>query len=196
MPKKKSVKKCAQEFQTRAQGVVRFAKAATDVLGDEHTSWAYDYAIIRLYREFESLMLDALVGAFNNDTAKVSETLAVKFPKHLEDEVCKFLVTGPGYFDFKGRADLIKQLKTFVPENHYLVTAVKKEAYKQSLDQLCALRNFAAHGSEKSKRTARRATAQDRIGSSGSWLKVQNRFPRIVGHLKRLATEIESHAPY
>ena len=54
---------------------------------DEHISWLYSYAIIRLYREFESLVLDALVGAINNDTTTVSTTTGVKFPKHLSTEV-------------------------------------------------------------------------------------------------------------
>jgi len=47
----------------------------------------HEYAVIRLYREFESLILQGLVGAINNDTSTLSATSGVQFPKHLTDEV-------------------------------------------------------------------------------------------------------------
>jgi len=159
-------------------------------------SWLHNYAVIRLYREFEGLMLSTLIGAINNDTATLQETTGIEFPKHLTDEICEFLITGTGYFDFKGRSGLIKTIKSFVPEAHYLLTAVKKPAYRPALDQLSALRNFAAHESYPSKRAALEAIEGERIASSGAWLKRQGRFATLVASLKALATEIENAAPY
>src|SRR5262249_52715414 len=162
----------------------------------QYITWIHNYGIIRLYREFEALMLAALVGAINNDTSTVSATTSVNFPKHLTDEVCEFLITGSGYFDFKGRPGLIKILKDFVPEDHYLVTAVKKKTYTDALEKLSTLRNFAAHGSGPSKRAALKAIGGKRIESSGAWLKTGGRFQSIVDRLKALSTEIENDAPY
>ena len=71
-------------------------------------------------------MLDTLVGALNNDTSTLSTRTGFSFPKHLTDEVCRFLVTGRGYFDFKGRDGLIKTLKQYLPDDHYLVEVVSK----------------------------------------------------------------------
>lgn len=196
MPRKKSVKHSAQDFRTAADDITTFLTSASNGQTVEHVSWLHNYAIIRLYREFESLVLDALVGAINNDTATVSTTTGVEFPTHLSAEVCEFLITGTGYFDFKGRDGLIKTLKGFVPEAHYLVTTIKKAVYKDALEQLSALRNFAAHESDQSRRSALKAINGKRIASSGAWLKRENRFQSISNRLKALATELENAAPY
>jgi hypothetical protein len=200
MARKKSTKTAAKMFATEADAILAFLTRLSPDATDADRSWMHDYAIIRLYREFESLILDALVGAINNDTTTISGTSGVKFPKHLTDEVCEYLVTGGGYFDFKGRDGLVKTLKRFVPSTHYLVLAVKKDAYKDALEQLCALRNYAAHDSETSKRTARTTTGQERLGSAGSWLKTMgsktSRMEALVAVLKNLAKEVETAAPY
>jgi len=196
VPRKKSVKKSAKEFIEHAEELEQFVAEPAQGLSDQHVSWCHDYAIIRLYREFEQMMLSAIVGAINNDTSTISVTTNIEFPKHLTDEVCEYLVLGGGYFDFKGRDGLIKILKKFVPDDHYLVDIVRKDKYKKSLEKLSALRNYAAHESSKSKREALKAIGQKRVSSAGSWLKLQDRYAKISKSLKELANEIEAHAPY
>ncbi len=196
MPRKKSVKLSATDFCNRVDNINIFLATLSTGQSEEHVSWLHNYAIIKLYREFEGLMLDALVGAVNNDTSTIAATTDVQFPKHLTDEVCEFLITGTGYFDFKGRSGLIKTLKSFVPDTHYLVTVVKKSAYKSPLEQLTALRNFAAHESSASKRAALEAIGGKKIASSGAWLKKQGRFDSIASQLKALATDIKNAAPF
>lgn len=196
MARKKSIKLATADFNNEVDKITSFLTTATVGQSDEHISWLYNYAIIRLYKEFEGLMLDALVAAVNNDTATLEATTDVKFPKHLTDEVCEFLITGTGYFDFKGRSGLIKTLKSFVPDTHYLVVTVKKNTYKDSLERLTTLRNFAAHESQASKRAALEAIGGERISSSGSWLKRQNRFDHIANQLKALSTELNGLAPF
>ena len=120
----------------------------------------------------------------------------MRFPKHLTDEVCEFLITGTGYFDFKGRSGLIKTLKSFVPETHYLVATIRKPVYKEALERLTSLRNFAAHESQVSKRAALEAIGGTNLSSSGAWLKRQKRFAGIARHLKAISTELNGHAPY
>ena len=159
-------------------------------------SWAYEYAILRLFREFERLMLNAIVGAINNDTATLAKRTGIRFPKHLTDEVCEFLIIGKGYFDFKGRDGLIKIMKDFVPDDHYLVTALKKNEYEPSLTQLFALRNYAAHDSAVAKRRAKEAVGKERMPDAGSWLKKQNRLKTIIDRRKELADEIHAGAPF
>jgi hypothetical protein len=196
MPRKKSVKHSAQVFRAAADSITTFLTTISKNQSKEYVSWIYSYGIIVLYREFESMMLDALVGAINNDGATLSETTGVDFPKHLTDEVCEFIITGGGYFDFRGRGGLIKVLKRFVPNDHYLVTIIKKDTYAPALTRLSALRNFGAHESDPSKRAALEAIDGLRIKSSGAWLKCNNRFTTIANKLKDLATEIENAAPY
>jgi len=197
MAKKKSVQLAAKRFCDNADDIVEFGKAAhRENLTDEFVSWAYDYAVIKLYREFESLMFDALVDAINNDTKTLSASTGHDFPKHLNEEICRFLVTGTAYFDFRGRDGLIKTLKNFVPPEHYLIGVVKAQKYKKTLEQLVSLRNFAAHSSKQSKNSALEAIGQRRISSSGAWLKRQCRLEGLVDKLKNLAMEVHSYAPY
>ena len=196
MPKKKSLKKSAREFSDKVVELETFTGTSISGLSDKEQSWCYDYAIIRLYREFEQLMLFALVCAINNDTKTISNSTGVEYPKHLTDEVCEYLVLGGSYFDFKGRDGLIKELKNYVPSDHYLVTIIKNLEYKDALEKLTALRNFAAHESIQSKRAALRAISQKRVGSSGSWLKVRGRFLDIATKLKELGQEVYDAAPY
>jgi cupin superfamily acireductone dioxygenase involved in methionine salvage len=114
--RKKSIKLATTDFNAEVDKIINFLNTVSTGQSDEHISWLHNYSIIRLYKEFEGLMLDALVAAVNNDTSTLEATTDVKFPKHLTDEVCEFLITGTGYFDFKGRPGLIKTLKSFIPE--------------------------------------------------------------------------------
>lgn len=196
MPKKKSIKKAAQRFREEADEISQFVTALTAHASDAQVTWLHDHAIIRLYRSFENLVLEALVGAINNNTETISDRTGIKFPKHLTDEVCGYLITGGGYFDFKGRDGLIKTLKSYVPADHYLVTISKKAKYKEPLERLSALRNFAAHDSEQSKQAAKKAVGAERLSSAGAWLKKNGRLTTITDALKDMATEIEGSAPY
>jgi hypothetical protein len=196
MARRKSIKKVAQDFQADVIAVKSFAAAARDALSVQDTTWAYEYAIIRLYRDFEDLILNALKGAINNNTSTLSKTLNIEFPKSLSDAVCEYIVTGGSYFDFKGRDGLIKTLKSYVPADHYLVEIVKKDKYKDALERLSALRNFAAHDSELSRTKAKAAVDQNRIGAAGAWLKSQDRLETIADRLTELAQEIEIASPY
>ena len=211
MANKKKIRLATERFISQSDEILNYVKESESYLGDKNTSWSYEYAVIRLYREFEKLMLEAIVGTINNDTQTVSDELGIKLPKHLTDEVCEYLVTGSGYFDFKGRDGLIHLLSKYLPnenkkntkatkpgilkKTHYLIEIVKSKEYTSAIDQLSALRNFAAHGSTTAKKSALKAVKQERMGSSGAWLKRQNRFETMANKLKKLATEIKEAAP-
>lgn len=196
MPRKKSVKKAADWFITEIEKVREFIQSVSFANSpDTFQSWAHDFALIRLYRSFQVLMLEALVGAINNDTATLSSRLGVTFPKHLTDEVCEYLITGGGYFDFRGYSGLIQTIKDFVSKDHYLATTIPK--HKEVIEALSGLRNFAAHDSPQAKKSALAATELERMRDSGSWLKRQNRLEeKILTKLDRLAQDIRDAAPY
>jgi hypothetical protein len=193
--RKKSIKTAAKAFQDAANEINEYFNKTSGLDAKWH-SWCTDYAVIRLYSEFELLMLSALVGAINNDTTTLSDAVGLNFPAHLSQDVCTFLIVGRGYFDFKGRDGLIRIIKQFVPDDHYLVTILKDAEYRESLEQLSALRDFGAHRSSKAKKAARKAIGGERIGSSGSWLNKQNRFGLLCENLKKLSHAIEKKAAY
>lgn len=196
MSSKKSVKRSANDFKKRANAIGSFIASAKRTMTDQHQSWVYEYGIVRLYREFETMMLGALVGAINHDTKTISERTGILFPKHLNDDVCEYLIVGGGYFEFKGRDGLIKTLRDHVPAKHYLVRIIRKEKYKKTLEQLCALRNLAAHNSKIAKTRAKEVVGQKRMPEAGVWLKKQQRLEKMISLLKKLAGEIGVNAPY
>lgn len=195
MPKKLSVKVPANAFP-KVVDEIRDYFDKTSGLKERFSIWCAEQAIILLYREFEKLMLSAIVGAINNDTKTISDRNSVNFPKHLNKSVCEYLVLAGGYFDFKGRAGLIKIIKSYVPDTHYLYKSVSASKYSATLNQLSALRNFAAHDSAKSRKAACEATGNDKLSTAGSWLRTKNRFDKICKDLKNLAKDIENGAPY
>jgi hypothetical protein len=196
--RKKSIKLAAQAFVTNVDEIVAFTLrgAAAAHLTEQDQSWCYDLAIIRLYREFEDLMLSCLVALINNDTTTFSQLKKRTFPKHMNVEVCEYLICGDGYFDFAGRDGLLKTIKKIVPNGHWLPTIVGDAAFTNALKKLSAMRNFAAHDSSVSKKRALEAIGQERMSSGGAWLKKQNRFATISNSLKAMAQQIDAAAPH
>ena len=195
--RKKSIKKAARDFVENMDGIIKFtARSAGPHLTDQDKSWCHDLAIIRLYREFEGLILRCLVALINSDATTFSQLKRRKFPKHMNVAVCDYLICGDGYFNFSGRDGLIREINKCVPKNHWLPTAVKKRRYKDAINRMCALRNFAAHDSSVSKKRALEVIGQKKMLSSGAWLSSQGRFNKICKGLKGLAEEIEAEAPY
>ena len=195
--RKKSGKKASEEFSKKIQKIKDFLDPKNlSGLSGAHETWIYDYAIIRLYRDFEDMILNCLVASINNDTEQLSFTTNIDFPKHLTDEVCEFIIIGNGYFDFKSRDELIKTIKKYIRDDHYLVSISKKNCYKDVLEKLSALRNFAAHDSKPSKKRALKAIGAKRLASSGAWLKKQNRFYDIMRSLTNFADDISKSSPH
>lgn len=193
--KKKSVKNECDNFREKVKEVRDFI-AATAHLKKSQVSSCHDQAVIMLYRAFENLMLSCLICSINNDAKQIYQVTGIKFPEHLRQDVCEYIIVGEGYFDFKGRDNLIKILKRYVSDEYYLLVAVRDDQWRETLEQLSALRNFAAHNSSISKKKALKAVNQQRMGSAGSWLKKRDRLETMCGALDNLANTIHNAAPY
>ncbi|MBC6402990.1 MAG: hypothetical protein GDA35_05100 [Hyphomonadaceae bacterium] len=192
--KKKKIEPVVSDFRGEVDKILDFAEEAK-AMTEKHQSWCHDLAIIRIYTAFEDLMLDCLVVELNNNSEDFSKHKGVKFPKHMNAQVCKFLICGDGYFSFSGRGGLIREIRKNLPRDHWLIEIVKDETYTDTLDKLIALRNFAAHSqSPVAKKRAREAIKQKRLHSSGVWLKSQGRLDDICKGLKVMAERIESDA--
>ncbi|MFD4630261.1 hypothetical protein ACFVYR_20745 [Streptomyces sp. NPDC058284] len=158
MPRKKSGKLAADMFMQASQRIWDFVLEAEEAkLTDQALTWVYEAALVKTAVAFEKLMLDCLITAVNNDTSTISAKTGVPFPRHLNDEVCEYLLTGGGYFDFKGgQGGLVKVIKEVVGTEHYLYRVVKSPQHRDPINLLVALRNFAAHESAKGKSAALR----------------------------------------
>lgn len=159
MARKKSVKIPCDTFNAELDEIEDFIDSVSfSSSQDLYTSWTYEAAIIRVYRSFELLMLEVLVAAVNRDPSEFSNNVGVDFPGNITDEVSQYLITNGGYFDFKGRSNLIDKFRKYVGVGHVYTTIVSDLQYMDALDKL-TLRNYAAHGSHQSKRS----------GFEGSW---------------------------
>ena len=192
MARKIDIPKWTREFHTEVEAILSFCQTAkqTRNFSDSQVSMVYDAAVIKLYASFERLMLRLLKGAINRDSTVLTAATGWTFPKHLSAEVCEYVITGGGYFDFKGRDGLLGRIKKTVGDQHYLYVTVKKPSYRTSVERLCSLRNYAAHESALSKRTALTSIGQRRMGSAGSWLKRKGRLEAIAVDLTALAKDI------
>lgn len=196
MPKKLSIKKATTDFDAELAAISLFTSSMGSKGSAADEARVHDYAIIAVYRSFESLMLECLVGALNRDPSHFRARTGVAVPKHMNRSTCQFLITGDGYFDFKGRDGLIKEIKRVVPDTHFLHVTVKDAKYRTSLERLSALRNFAAHGSAQSKRAALGATGMTKMSSAGAYLRVGTRFSSMTDRLVDLSSEIRVAAPF
>ncbi|WP_206922517.1 hypothetical protein [Alicyclobacillus suci] len=193
MSRKKDIRLWATRFQDDLAELLDFVSTMGRGASDKHKTLIYDAAIIRLYRHFEEFMLNVLVALVNKDNRVFCAEAGVDFPKHLTDEVCEYLITritGGKYFDFHGRSSLLDLFYKCAGKGHTITLIIKDPMYQTTLDQLTALRNFAAHGSKQSKLAALRVTSQKNMSSSGAWLKTAGRFDALVANLRQLAETI------
>jgi hypothetical protein len=195
-------KKSAQTAVTRFKGRTKtvhdvLTDALIAPLSDAQRTAIHDWAVIKLHIAFENLVLDALVAAINQDTATVAKKLDISLPKHLQDDVCEFLVTQGRYFDAESRSTLIDKVRYFLPPKHPFVTVLVSKNHKTALDQVTSLRNLAAHESRQSRSYAS-TTVGKSITSAGAWLKQnasQHAFD-LITKLDNLADDIEKAFPF
>ncbi|WP_294855788.1 hypothetical protein [uncultured Oscillibacter sp.] len=191
--RKVSIQSVAKGFSDDVEAVKEYLSFCNKSFSEKelYLSNSYEYAIVALYKAFEKFMYKTIVGCINHDNTTVTDTYGVNFGKHTNDDMCEFIITKGGYFDFKDRDGLIKVLKQNIGETYGIVNIVKREDYIDALKRLCALRNYAAHTSQQAKEKAAQAYGLKRIATAGSHLKSQKRFDEIAGSLLKLSDEIK-----
>ena len=159
---------------------------------DTHLSYCYEHAIIMLYKSFERFILRSMISCLNHDHSHFEERYGIKLGNHINDDVCEFLVTKGGFFDFKGRGGLNKILNSTIGTNHNIGKTIKQTKYGDAIDQLCAVRNYAAHNSVQAKNAVLSVYKMKRIPAAGYFLMQQNRLKKIMRDLTDLANEVKT----
>lgn len=186
--------KVCDEFITSIDEIKKYVEKSKELFSENKLflSFNYENAIIMLYRSFERFALRIMISCLNHNHHVFEEKNNIKLGSHINDDICEFLITKGGYFDFKGRDGLCKILSTTIGADHKLAKVFKKTAYKDSIEQLCTIRNYAAHNSEQSKKAAAKAFGLKRISSAGSCLKKNSRFEATASKLIDLANDIKN----
>lgn len=183
-----------EEFVTALNDIVAYKDKCKSAFADnkKYLSYCYEYSIIMTYKAFERFLLRIMISCLNHDHSVFEKKNSISLGRHINDDVCEFLITKGGFFDFKGRDGLCKVINNTIGKDHVIAKTIKNNDYKNTIEQLCAIRNFAAHNSRQSKAAAAEAFKLKRISSAGSCLKQNGRFDSIIAHLIDLSNDIKS----
>lgn len=194
--RKVDIKGAANQFIISVNELKSYLQYCHEVFSqkDLYLSYSYEFAIIQLYKLFEDFIFKTIVGCVNRDSTTVKDTYGVEFSKHLSDDICEFIITKGGYFDFSGRDGLIKICSRNIGDTYGITNIIKKNDYTACLNELCALRNYAAHSSNQASVRAKKVLHLERIKPAGACLKTY-RFTAIADKLVDLTKEIQGAIP-
>jgi len=182
------------KFISEIEKTEKYIRRCTEVFSDDdlYLSYSYENAILMIYKSFEEFMIRIMVSCLNHDHSAFEEKHGIALGRHINDDVCEFLITKGGYFDFRGYSGLLDMLKGTIGNDHTFVSTIKKERYKTCINKMCAARNYAAHNSKQSKNAVKKVFNAQSISSAGSFLKSARRMADIIESLKALADEVKA----
>ena len=197
MANKKSYRKVIHTFLKELDDQESFVQRAADAgLSGRPLTLVYEMSLIKLVSAVELLVLDSMVTAINRDPAAVGRRAGVRIPSHLTDDMCEYLIIRNGYFSFGNRSDLLKRVRDVLPADHWLVQALQESIQKESFDRMMALRHYAAHGSQYSRKKAKEQVGAKRLSTAGAWYASERRHAALVRSLRHLGRELEAAAPF
>ena len=189
-----NIQNVCDEFISGTEEIKNYITKCKQVFAEDmaYLEYSYEQAAIMLYRIFERFNLRVMISCLNHDHSHAEEHYSIKLGSHINDDVCEFLVTKGGFFDFKGRGGLTRVYSDTIGKNHNISKVIKKHDYEDAIEQLCAIRNYAAHNSAQSKKAAMKAFGVTRISSAGKCLKQKHRLDNIITSLVTLANEVKT----
>ncbi len=194
---KKSISKVVRTFNAAIDEQEQFVARAEEAgLTSRQLSLVYEMSLIKVVSALELLVLESLVTVMNRESAAVRQRHGVRIPAHMTDDMCEFLIIRNGYFSFGDRSALIKRLKEFLPNDHWLVRAIRDHTHSDTFDRMMALRHLAAHNSKYSLRNAKEKAGVTRLAGAGVWYRAGRRYPSLLRSVRDLASAVEEAAPY
>ncbi len=191
-----SIKAVVTKFDAKLVSILQFIALHKGDGKGVFVFYIYDYAVIKVFKDFEELLLSTIVGLINNEAPYIASSTGHNGTKSVRKKEAETLFIGNRYFSFNGQNGLLKQIKRFFPPNHWFINILSDTKYKSTFDILIPLRNFAAHSSKIAKKNAMTAVGIQQLGSSGAWLKVGSRFQNIIDDLKDISTRIKANAKF
>ena len=126
----------------------------TEILPSEKKQ-IHEAFVLKIYVAWEVLVENIFIECLSRDPSKYAEYKGIRLAKRLTKDVCRSLVSGLGYFDFKDTGDLKgKAKKVLAPRYNPFKMIPSDEGNK--IDEFCVIRNYLAHYSESSKQSLMR----------------------------------------
>jgi len=191
-----SIKAVANRFLSECDELADYLQQQHRSFTGKFLSYAYDFAIIKLFKDFEELLLNSIVGIINNNAPYIQDAQGGFRKKSIVKSQAEMMFLRGRYFSFKGTNGLLNDIRTIVPQRHWITTILADTSYNSTFNVLIPLRNFAAHTSKNAKQKAIAAVGLSQLGQSGVWLRSSGRFDNIINDLRDIASRIKSNAPY
>lgn len=108
--------------------------------------------VLKIYVAWEVLVENLLIECLSRDPSKYAEYKGIRLAKRLTKDVCRCLISGLGYFDFKDTGDLKgKANNILIPKSNPFAKIPRDAGNK--IDEFCVIRNYLAHYSESSRQS-------------------------------------------
>lgn len=111
--------------------------------------------VLKIYVSWEVLIENLFVECLSRDPSKYAEHKAIKLPKKLTKDICRGLISGLGYFDFKDTRDLKGKAKRVLVTKFDPFANIPSDETKK-IDEFYVIRNYLAHYSNSSKQSLMR----------------------------------------
>jgi len=105
----------------------------------------FEAFVFKICATWEVFTEDLLIDCLNKDTTQFAKHTGFKIPKHLSRDVCKAMIVGVGYLDFKNVSHLKRfAKKILVPDNDPFKEICQKPT-GDKIDEFYTMRNYLAH---------------------------------------------------
>jgi hypothetical protein len=111
--------------------------------------------VLKIYVSWEVLVESLFVECLSCDPSGYAEQKSITLPKKLTRNICRGLISGLGYFDFKDTADLKGKAKKVLAPRYNPFKMIPSDEGKK-IDEFCIIRNYLAHYSDSSKQSLMR----------------------------------------
>lgn len=131
----------------------------SSVLIDEKKE-IHEAFVLKIYVAWEVLVEDVFVECLYRDSSRYARERTVVLPRKLSRNVCRCLISGLGYFDFRDTGDLKGQAKRILVDRQNPFEQVLPNT---KIDEFYKIRNYVAHRSYRSRQSLLRMY-RDRYG--------------------------------
>ena len=104
--------------------------------------------VLKIYVAWEVLGEDVFVECLYRDSSRYAQERTVVLPRRLSRNVCRCLISGLGYFDFRDTGDLKGQARSILVDWH---NPFEKVLPNTKIDEFYKIRNYVAHRSYRSR---------------------------------------------
>jgi len=110
--------------------------------------------VLNIYVTWELLAESVLIDCLSRDSSQYARHKDITLPKTPSRTLCRGLISGVGYFDFRDTGELKGIAKKILVPKFNPFSTIPADAGKK-INEFCLIRNYLAHRSEDSKRALR-----------------------------------------